>query len=91
MSDKTTGATNYLSYFAVKVGLNADVNGQTLCCNYNESVPAGGNTTINCSTPLIGRYVSVFRYGGPSPYDNMKTLLLCEISIKGQLYTGRCF
>ena len=83
-----TGSTNYLSYFDVKVGFNADVNAQTLCYTYNDVVPAGGNATLSCSTPLIGRYVSVVRHGGPEPYNIAKTLYLCEIYIKGEFYTG---
>ena len=72
----------------MKLGFSADINAQTLCYTYNDVVPAGGNATISCSTPLIGRYFSVVRNGGPEPYSNAKTLYLCEIYIKGQFYTG---
>ncbi|XP_074661103.1 fucolectin-5-like [Tubulanus polymorphus] len=64
---------------------NAGVPGSNVKCGYHGPALCGGHIFIRCSTPLIGRYVTVQHHGiGKREY-----LGLAEVEVRGYVYTGK--
>ncbi|XP_074661613.1 uncharacterized protein LOC141914245 [Tubulanus polymorphus] len=74
----------------VRVGNNtastdAGVPGSNVKCGYHGPALCGGHVFIRCSTPLIGRYVTVQHHG----IGKREFFGLAEVEVRGYVYTAK--
>ena len=75
-----------LQNFTVGIGDQADVTTHSQCAYYNGFIPNGQHRTLDCTSPISGRYVSVLN-GKPADY---KKFSLCEVVVMGYEVIGKC-
>ena len=82
------GDSTFLSYFTIGVG---NIGSMNTCYTVYDALPLGGNQTFTCSPQpvigMIGRYVSVTKFGG-GVANRPDTIILCEVIVNGFVYTS---